>query len=80
MMVPSLQGEDLWTFWDQVGLMVITMVMVMLMVLCDDVMLMGIIVMMVPSLPIHIQDVCDGWIIRQRGILMKPNRAWSLVR
>ena len=80
MMVPSLQGEDLWTFWNQVGLMVIAMVMVMLMVLLDDVMLMGIIVMMVPSLPIHIQDVCDGWIIRQRGILKKPNRAWSLVR
>ena len=34
-MVPSLQGEDLWTFWNQVGLMVIAMVMVMLMVLCD---------------------------------------------
>ena len=28
MMVPSLQGEDLWAFWDQVGSMVMTMVMV----------------------------------------------------
>ena len=44
-MVPSLQGEELWAFWDQVGSVVITMVMMMVVVLCDDVMLMGIIAM-----------------------------------
>ena len=33
--VPSLQGEDLWAFWDQVGSVVITMVMMMVVVLCE---------------------------------------------